>query len=91
MNSTKYISVNTPVTASAGKVFTSIQMVADTKFHTLTPATGYSHTNHDSGSLLFANATSANAVTWTTGQILYGRFSTIQLHSGSAVLAYESI
>lgn len=91
MNGTKFISVNTPVTSSLGRVFTSIQIVNDTKFHTLTKADGYSHTNNDSGSLLFASTGSANAVTWTTGQIIYGRFSTIQLHSGSAVLAYETV
>jgi len=91
MNSTKFISVNSAVTASAGYVFTSIQMVNDTKFHTLTPASGYGHTNNDSGSLMFAATASANAVTFTTGQVIYGRYSTIQLHSGSAVLAYQSI
>ena len=91
MNSTKFISVNSAVTASAGYVFTSIQIVADTKFHTLTPAAGYNHYLRESGSLLCAATASASAITWTTGQIIYGRFSTIQLHSGSAVLAYESI
>ena len=88
---TKFISINSPVTASSGHVFSSIQIVADTKFHTLTPADGYNHYLRESGSLLCASTSSANAITWTTGQILYGRFSTIQLHSGSAVLCYESV
>lgn len=90
MNGTKFISVNTPVTASAGKTFTSIQIVNDTKFHTLTKAEGYSHTNVTS-SVAFASTDSGSAVQWASGTIIYGRYTTIQLHTGSCVLAYETV
>lgn len=87
---TKFITKNSPVTASAGYVFTSIQIVSDTKFHTLTPSDGFGHTN-ETGSVAFASSDSGSAVQWTAGQIIYGRYSTIQLHTGSAVLAYQSV
>lgn len=90
MNGTKFISANMAVTASAGKTFTSIQIVNDTKFHTLTKADGYSHTNV-TGSIAFASSDSGSAVQWASGTIIYGRYTTIQLHTGSVVLAYETV
>ena len=54
-----------------------IQILADTKFHTLT------------GTLDgVANTTSGNAPTVPSGTVLEGRFSTLQLHSGIVIAYY---
>jgi hypothetical protein len=59
--------------------FRAIQVIADAKFHTLA--------GNISGGL--ANTTSGSAATVLAGTILYGKFTVVQLHSGS-VIAYAS-
>jgi hypothetical protein len=56
----------------------SIQMLTDTKFHTLT--------GNVSG---LANTNSVTAIELPAGLAIYGAFTAFQLHSGS-VIAYRS-
>lgn len=55
-----------------------LDILTDTKFHTLSgsPAIGA------------ANTTLGSAMTWTAGSKVYGQFTGIQLHSGS-IAAYR--
>ena len=69
----------TAVTAPTGKDWFAIQVVTDTKFHTLTNTIA-------SGDAL-ASTTLASAPTIPTGTILYGNITVFQLHSG-IVIAY---
>jgi hypothetical protein len=66
-------------TAPTGRFWEVIQIVNDTKFHTLTNTIA-------SGDSL-ANATLASAPTIGAGICLYGNFSEFRLHSG-IIVAY---
>lgn len=69
----------TTITAPTGRYWFAIQIINDAKFHTLT-------NNLATGDAL-ANTTLANAPTIGAGIILYGNFSSFQLHQG-IVIAY---
>lgn len=71
----------TPATGS--KVFDRIQVIEDTKFHTLTVETGFT----DNG-LAIANATPASATTIAPG-LYEGRWTAIKIHSG-LIRVYEA-
>lgn len=63
-------------TNAASGSWTAIQVVTDTKFHTLTGnVTG------------LANTLSGSAILLPAGFVLFGNFTAIQMHSGS-VIAY---
>jgi hypothetical protein len=63
-------------TAAVNGQFSAVQVLTETKFHTLTGnVTGV------------ANTTAESAPAIPAGTIIYGSFTTIQLHSGS-VIAY---
>ena len=66
-------------TAPTGRFWFAIQVITETKFHTLT-------NNLASGDAI-ANVTSGSAIAVPAGTILYGNFSAFQLHSG-VVIAY---
>lgn len=70
------------ITPPTGRVWDVIQVINDTKFHTLTNSIA-------SGDSL-ANTTLANAITIGAGVCLYGNFTEIRIHSG-VVIAYFGI
>ncbi len=69
--------------AATSKVFDRIQVLTDTKFHTLTVETPFV----DNG-LAVANATSASATTIPPG-LYEGRWTAIRIHSG-LIRLYEA-
>jgi hypothetical protein len=71
----------TPATGS--KVFDRIQVINDTKFHTLTVETGFT----DDG-LAVANSTDASAISIPPG-LYEGRWTAIRIHSG-LIRVYEA-
>ena len=72
------------VTPAVGKVFDRIQVVEDTKFHTLTVETG-----HTDGGLVVANTTEGSARLIAPG-LYEGRWTEVQMHSGLTRL-YEAM
>ena len=64
-------------TLAAG-TYGPLQILADTKFHTLTGSI--------SGAI--ANTTSGSAPTIPAGTLLYGEFTAVQIHSGT-LIAYQ--
>lgn len=87
MQAIKYISsTGASVAPTTGMIYTSIQVLQDTQFHTLTPSDGFSFTKSE-GTGKIASTTQSECITVFAGQIIYGRFSAIQLHTG-ALLAY---
>jgi hypothetical protein len=71
--------------APTGREWFAVQVVTDTKFHTLTNASAIASANSSSDSL--ANTTAGSALVIPAGTILYGTFTAFQLHSG-IVIAY---
>ena len=64
-------------TSATSGSWSAVQVIADAKFHTLTGnITGV------------ANTTLGSAPTMPAGVVLFGGFTTVQLHSGS-VIAYN--
>lgn len=61
----------------------TIQVVLDTKFHTLTDKK--EGAARDEGTNKIADTTAGNAMTVLAGTVLYGQFSTITLHSGYVI------
>lgn len=70
------------VTPAEGSVFDRIQVINDTKFHTLTVETG-----HTDNSDLVANTTAGTADTIAPG-LYEGRWTAVRIHSG-LVRLYE--
>ena len=70
--------------ATGAKAFDRIQILTDTKFHTLTVETGY-----NDGGLAVANTTAGSATLIPAGTLLEGRWTEIQIHSG-LIRVYEA-
>jgi hypothetical protein len=76
-------------TVTTGKIITAIQIVEDTKFHTLTANSGFTVALNEGTNRKLVSTTVGECFTFIAGLVLYGEFTAIQLHSGAVVCYYE--
>ncbi len=80
-------SVGASLTAPTGCVFVAIQMLENTTFTTLTPATGSSSVGSASTGTGTGGVVIPNTQVFPKGTTLYGRYSVVDVNSGK-IIAY---